>query len=185
MRAPLLPAAAAAGLATMVMAAPAEGDCKCDTKVPAFFLAGDSTTAIQLSNDETHGGGWGNGFLALLKPPAWGINYGHNGATTASFVSMGDWGQVMADVKNRTAKYSCFVTIQVSCLFHLSARSSYESPVFGVSGVTNSSVRSYYILLLPVDGHVVRPLETHRRPEVAWCLFCLVPVFRQRPSSGS
>jgi len=119
MRTSLLQSITAAGLAAMAAAAPAEGDCNCGTKAPAFFLAGDSTTAIQLSNDETHGGGWGNGFLALLKPPAWGINYGHNGATTASFVSMGDWGRVIADVKNNTAKYTCFVTIQVRCLLFI------------------------------------------------------------------
>ena len=70
----------------------------------AFFLAGDSTTAKQI---EVNGGGtlnctfhiieidivlgWGNGFLGTLKNGARGTNYGHNGATTKSFVDGGDW----------------------------------------------------------------------------------------------
>jgi hypothetical protein len=100
----------------MIPSAAAAGDCTCSSKAPAFFLAGDSTTAVQMITEESKGGGWGNGFLALLKSPAWGTNYGHNGATTASFVSMGDWGRVMANVKNNTDKFQCFVTIQV-CFF--------------------------------------------------------------------
>ncbi|KAH8880828.1 SGNH hydrolase [Thozetella sp. PMI_491] len=79
-----------------------------DDKPPAFFLAGDSTTAVQSSN----GGGWGNGFLGFLKSPAWGVNKGHNGATTVSFVNGGDWAQVLGLVKNNTAKFDVFVTIQ-------------------------------------------------------------------------
>jgi hypothetical protein len=35
--------------------------------------------------------GWGNGFLGTLVNGAWGINLGHNGATTVSFVAGGDW----------------------------------------------------------------------------------------------
>jgi len=35
--------------------------------------------------------GWGNGFLGTLRNGATGINYGHNGATTKSFVDRGDW----------------------------------------------------------------------------------------------
>ncbi|KAL2126920.1 hypothetical protein VTI74DRAFT_11611 [Chaetomium olivicolor] len=54
---------------------------------PAFFLAGDSTTAVS--------GGWGDGFLATLRNGAIGQNKGHTGATTASF-----------------ANYHCYVTIQ-------------------------------------------------------------------------
>ncbi|KAK5633523.1 hypothetical protein RRF57_009237 [Xylaria bambusicola] len=53
---------------------------------PAFILAGDSTTAVQ----STGGGGWGNGFISFLNSPAWGVNKGHNGATTKSFVDGGD-----------------------------------------------------------------------------------------------
>src|SRR5262245_34759754 len=67
-----------------------------EDKPPAFFLAGDSTTAVQASG----GGGWGNGFLGFLKSPAWGVNKGHNGATTVSFVKGGDWAQVLGLVKN-------------------------------------------------------------------------------------
>ncbi|KAJ9134330.1 Rhamnogalacturonan acetylesterase RhgT [Pleurostoma richardsiae] len=78
------------------------------TKPPAFFLAGDSTTAVQSSG----GGGWGNGFLSFLKSPAWGINYGHNGATTVSFVAGGDWSRVVGSLKNNSASYDCYVTIQ-------------------------------------------------------------------------
>jgi hypothetical protein len=84
----------------------------CETKndkPPAFFLAGDSTTAVQASN----GGGWGNGFLSFLRSPAWGVNYGHNGATTVSFVEGGDWARVLSSVRNKTENYSCYVTIQV------------------------------------------------------------------------
>ncbi|KAI1173484.1 SGNH hydrolase-type esterase domain-containing protein [Nemania sp. FL0916] len=57
---------------------------------PAFILAGDSTTAVQAEN----GGGWGNGFLSFLESPATGVNKGHNGATTKSFVDGGDWDAV-------------------------------------------------------------------------------------------
>ncbi|KAF2664194.1 SGNH hydrolase [Microthyrium microscopicum] len=74
---------------------------------PYFILAGDSTTAK--SNGQT--GGWGDGFLALLAPPAAGINLGHNGRTTASFRHP-DWDNVIAEIKNHTAKASVYVTIQ-------------------------------------------------------------------------
>lgn len=77
-------------------------------KPAAFFLAGDSTTAIQ----STGGGGWGNGFLATLQSPAYGVNKGHNGATTVSFVKGGDWAAVLDLVKNATDAYDVFVTIQ-------------------------------------------------------------------------
>ncbi|KAL2066439.1 hypothetical protein VTL71DRAFT_2510 [Oculimacula yallundae] len=73
-------------------------------KPPAFFLAGDSTTAS--------GGGWGNGFLTTLVGGAIGTNFGHNGATTESFVSGGDWGNVIASVKESTLGYTPYVTIQ-------------------------------------------------------------------------
>ncbi|KAI0968575.1 SGNH hydrolase-type esterase domain-containing protein [Xylaria arbuscula] len=77
-------------------------------KPPAFILAGDSTTAIQ----STNGGGWGTGFLSFLKNPALRINKGHNGATTASFVSGGDWDVVEGLVSNNTAAgYEVYVTI--------------------------------------------------------------------------
>lgn len=77
-------------------------------KPPAFFLAGDSTTAI--------GGGWGNGFLGTLVNGAIGTNYGHSGATTVSFVSGGDWAKVLNAVKTNSAAYTPYVTIQVCML---------------------------------------------------------------------
>jgi hypothetical protein len=77
---------------------------------PAFFLAGDSTTAAQ----SCCGGGWGNGFLSTLQNGALGSNFGHNGATTASFVQDGDWGDVLESV-SRYSKFSTpYVTIAVS-----------------------------------------------------------------------
>ncbi|KAF2444488.1 carbohydrate esterase family 12 protein [Karstenula rhodostoma CBS 690.94] len=79
-----------------------------DDKPAAFFLAGDSTTAVQ----STGGGGWGNGFLATLQSPAYGANKGHNGATTVSFVKGGDWATVLNLVKNATDAYNVYVTIQ-------------------------------------------------------------------------
>jgi hypothetical protein len=83
---------------------------RCSPKPPAFFLAGDSTTAVQ----STGGGGWGNGFLSFLKSPAWGVNYGHNGATTVSFVSGGDWNTVLTRVKEAEDEFDPYVTIQVN-----------------------------------------------------------------------
>ncbi|KAH8198568.1 hypothetical protein TruAng_007249 [Truncatella angustata] len=67
---------------------------------PAFILAGDSTTAVQSAG----GGGWGNGFLSFLISPAWGINKGHNGATTVSFVNGGDWATVTGYVESKKAE---------------------------------------------------------------------------------
>lgn len=83
------------------------------TKSPAFFLAGDSTTAAPSGS----GGGWGNGFLTTLVNGAIGTNYGHNGAKTVSFVSGGDWANVLASVTKYKDTYDPFVMIQVcSCL---------------------------------------------------------------------
>lgn len=79
------------------------------TKPSAFVLAGDSTTA-SLSGS---GGGWGDGFLGTLVNKAIGTNFGHNGATSVSFVSDGDWGNVLAAVKTNKAAYTLYVTIQV------------------------------------------------------------------------
>jgi lysophospholipase L1-like esterase len=73
-------------------------------KQPAFFLAGDSTTAVN--------GGWGDGFLATLRNGAIGQNDGDSGASTASFVAEGRWGRVLDLVKKNQAKYDCYVTIQ-------------------------------------------------------------------------
>ena len=73
-------------------------------KSAAFFLAGDSTTAVN--------GGWGDGFVAILRNGAIGQNRGHSGATTASFVAGGDWAKVLDLVKSNKDKYDCYVTIQ-------------------------------------------------------------------------
>ncbi|KAF3021108.1 hypothetical protein E8E14_013388 [Neopestalotiopsis sp. 37M] len=84
-------------------------ECRQSNSTPAFVLTGDSTTAVQSSG----GGGWGNGFLSFLKSPAWGVNLGHNGATTVSFVNGGDWATAMGDVDDKTADgYDVYVTIQ-------------------------------------------------------------------------
>lgn len=82
----------------------------CSPKPPAFILAGDSTTAIQSAG----GGGWGNGFLSFLRaPPAWGVNKGHNGATTVSFVQGGDWANVTRLIDEKNAEgYQVWVTVQ-------------------------------------------------------------------------
>jgi hypothetical protein len=80
-----------------------------DEKPAAFFLAGDSTTAKQSNG----GGGWGNGFLSYLEKPSIGTNYGHNGATTVTFKSGGDWEKVISDVKKNAGSHRTFVTIQV------------------------------------------------------------------------
>ncbi|KAI1313346.1 SGNH hydrolase-type esterase domain-containing protein [Xylaria venustula] len=95
-------------LSVSLSLAAAKPAAKPTAKPPAFILAGDSTTAIQSAN----GGGWGTGFLSFLKTPAIGINKGHNGATTASFVSGGDWGVVEELVSNNTAAgYEVYVTV--------------------------------------------------------------------------
>ncbi|KAF9736882.1 hypothetical protein PMIN03_010654 [Paraphaeosphaeria minitans] len=70
-----------------------------------WLLAGDSTTAS--------GGGWGDGFLSTtIASGSTGHNYGHNGATTASFRAGGDWGKVIADVGTYKSKCDVFTTIQ-------------------------------------------------------------------------
>lgn len=80
----------------------------CSAKPAAFFLAGDSTTAVQSAG----GGGWGDGFLSFLVPPAFGTNYGRNGRTTVDFVSGGHWDLVKAAVTNATSTHDVYVTIQ-------------------------------------------------------------------------
>lgn len=76
---------------------------------PAFFLAGDSTTAAQ----GCCGGGWGNGFLSTLHNGSLGSNFGHNGATTVSFVVDGDWADVLESVSRYSKDYTPYVTIAV------------------------------------------------------------------------
>lgn len=73
---------------------------------PAFFLAGDSTTAVD--------GGWGNGLLAPLVEPARGVNFGLSGATTASFIAAGRWANVTGHLEEYAKAYDCYVTISVS-----------------------------------------------------------------------
>ncbi|KAI2619148.1 carbohydrate esterase family 12 protein [Hypoxylon sp. NC1633] len=70
---------------------------------PAFFLAGDSTTAID--------GGWGDGLLAPLASPAWGVNIGKSGATTASFRAGGYWANVTKHLQDNVDNFDCYVTI--------------------------------------------------------------------------
>jgi len=81
---------------------------KAPKRPAAFFLAGDSTTA-KLSSG---GGGWGDGFLSTLVNGAWGINYGHDGATTVSFRAGGDWAHVLSSVNSSKSEYTPYVTIQ-------------------------------------------------------------------------
>ncbi|KAI4592149.1 hypothetical protein KJ359_011476 [Pestalotiopsis sp. 9143b] len=76
---------------------------KNDSKPPAFFLAGDSTTAV--------GGGWGDGLLATLRSPAWGVNIGQSGATTVSFENGGNWTNVTTHVQDYAEEYDTYVTI--------------------------------------------------------------------------
>ncbi|KAI0376095.1 carbohydrate esterase family 12 protein [Hypomontagnella monticulosa] len=90
----------ATALSNLVAGAPVAD---CSSKAPAFFLAGDSTTAID--------GGWGNGLLAPLVKPAWGVNVGKSGATTASFRAGGYWNNVTQHVKDNKDKYDVYVTI--------------------------------------------------------------------------
>jgi len=73
---------------------------------PAYFLlAGDSTTAPK--------GGWGDAFLSTtVAKGSSGHNYGHGGATTASFRAGGDWGNVVKDISTYKANYDVYVTIQ-------------------------------------------------------------------------
>lgn len=105
-----------AAAVTSVYALPLAEASKTSPKPPAFFLAGDSTTAIQSWN----GGGWGDGFLATLRDDkgAIGINYGHNGATTVSFngqlANDSDWTWVLQSIKNWRHSHDPYVTIQVS-----------------------------------------------------------------------
>ena len=71
-----------------------------------WLLAGDSTTAPK--------GGWGDAYLSTtVASGSSGHNYGHSGATTASFRAGGDWGKVIKDIGTNKEKYDVHVTIQV------------------------------------------------------------------------
>jgi hypothetical protein len=75
-----------------------------------WLLAGDSTTAS--------GGGWGDAFLSTtVAPGSSGVNYGHSGATTASFRAGGDWGKVISEIGAHKDSSRVYVTIQV-CIFN-------------------------------------------------------------------
>ncbi|KAL4804165.1 SGNH hydrolase-type esterase domain-containing protein [Aspergillus unguis] len=71
---------------------------------PAFFLAGDSTTAPD--------GGWGDAFVADLTDSSTGTNYGDSGATTGSFRAEGFWDEVLSAVEGAVDAYTPYVTIQ-------------------------------------------------------------------------
>jgi lysophospholipase L1-like esterase len=80
-----------------------------DARSAFFLLAGDSTTALL----NPSGGGWGQGFLSTtLRPPASGIDLGHDGATTVSFVQGGYWAQVLSNITTHRNAYEVFTTIQ-------------------------------------------------------------------------
>lgn len=93
--------------ASLVAAAPKPS--QRESLAPAFFLAGDSTTAIQSEN----GGGWGTGFLSTLTNSAKGTNFGVNGATTVSYLAEGHWSSVLAELSSNADTFDCYVTIQV------------------------------------------------------------------------
>lgn len=105
MHLPSLPWIALLSAASMATARPpaAASSSTAAAKPPAFFLAGDSTTAVD--------GGWGNGFLAPLISPAWGVNVGKSGATTVSFVAGGYWENVTTHLKENAEEFECYVTI--------------------------------------------------------------------------
>ncbi|KAK4143411.1 SGNH hydrolase-type esterase domain-containing protein [Dichotomopilus funicola] len=73
-------------------------------KPPAFFLAGDSTTA---SN-----GGWGDAFLTVLEGGATGQNEGRSGATTVSYINGEGVELLQGLVTDNTDDYDCYVTLQ-------------------------------------------------------------------------
>ena len=75
--------------------------------LPAYWvLTGDSTTAPK--------GGWVDGFLATtVSSGSSGRNFGHSGASTASFRAGGDWSNVVKEIKARKDKNNVLVTIQV------------------------------------------------------------------------
>ncbi|CBF83911.1 hypothetical protein AN2834.2 [Aspergillus nidulans FGSC A4] len=71
---------------------------------PAFFLAGDSTTAPN--------GGWGDAFVSSLTGGSTGQNFGDSGATTFSFRNEGFWAEVLEAVETASGSYTPYVTIQ-------------------------------------------------------------------------
>lgn len=89
---------------TLVQPSLTQDDCD-TTKPPAFFLAGDSTVAVD--------GGWGDGFLTYPREGSWGINFGKSGATTVSFKDEGYWANLTDHVQDNVADNDVYVTIQV------------------------------------------------------------------------
>ncbi|KAJ4321170.1 hypothetical protein N0V94_003010 [Neodidymelliopsis sp. IMI 364377] len=70
-----------------------------------WLLAGDSTTAPN--------GGWGDAFLSTtVAANSSGTNYGHSGATTASFRAGGDWASVLSQIASHKSTHRVYVTIQ-------------------------------------------------------------------------
>lgn len=92
------------GVASLTGAAPSAKLTSC-AKPPAFFFAGDSTTAVN--------GGWGDGLLSTVIQPATGLNVGRSGATTASFRADGSWKNVTDHMTQYIADYDVYVTISV------------------------------------------------------------------------
>ncbi|KAF2004077.1 carbohydrate esterase family 12 protein [Amniculicola lignicola CBS 123094] len=90
-------------LALSVSALPSRNQ---DKRPIYWLLAGDSTTAPN--------GGWGDAFLnTTVASPSSGHNYGHSGATTASFRAGGDWNKTITEISTWGNLYEKFyVTIQ-------------------------------------------------------------------------
>ena len=131
MRFPLLP------LFPLTLALPTLSHPRADSPV-YWLLAGDSTTAT--------GGGWGDAFLSTtVAAGSSGVNYGHSGATTASFRAGGDWAQVLDEVASHKDAYRVYITIQVSDqLPHCAPSRSHSSE-------TNSKCKD--ILTMEKFGH--------------------------------
>ncbi len=64
--------------------------------------------------------GWGDGFKNLtLISPSFATNFGHNGRTTATFVSGPDWENVLTAAKTALSEgFMTYVTIMVSAFFN-------------------------------------------------------------------
>jgi lysophospholipase L1-like esterase len=93
-----------AGLMQTALSAP-EPRHRCSKKPPAFYLAGDSTTATR--------GGWGDPFVtSYLVSPAVGTNFAKSGATSVDFVSGGHWARVLDAVRSTAESHDVYVTIQ-------------------------------------------------------------------------
>jgi len=57
--------------------------------------------------------GWGTGFLTTtLRASSTGTNFGHNGATTSSFRTGGNWSAVLSAASSSLQNYTPYITIQ-------------------------------------------------------------------------